>query len=124
MFTKLKIVDKNNGEIYEINLNYEKDCDYFLNNDELLDYVKYMSPMPSGHFEMTIVHMYLNNEEFKEFSENMKELYHTSLTNGKYFLRQKRKLKKLEEKYKDLRVEILKDAVCVYKKISVERTRN
>ena len=46
----------------------------------------------------------------------MKELYDTSLTNGREFLRQKRKMKKLEEKYKDLRVEILKDTVNVYEK--------
>ena len=46
----------------------------------------------------------------------MEGLYDTSLTNGSYFLRQKRKLRKLEEKYKDLRAEIRKDAVCVDEK--------
>ena len=64
------------------------------------------------------------SEDFKHFSENTTDLHNTSQTNRREFLQQKERLKKLEDKYKEFRIEVFKDTVSVFENIVHQKKIN
>ena len=110
--TEVEIMYDDNA--YEISLNYEGDL--FLNNEEVLLYVKYyLHRKKLEDFKGTIVGVV--NEDFKKFIEHVKDLYRKSVRSESDFLQQEKRLKQLEEKFEEFRIEVLKDTVWVYEKI-------
>ena len=110
--TEVEIMYDDNA--YEISLNYEGDL--FLNNEEVLLYVKYyLHRKKLEDFKGTIVGVV--NEDFKKFIEHVKDLYRKSVRSESDFLQQEKRLKELEEKFEEFRIEVLKDTVWVYGEI-------
>ena len=110
----MEILIENSDEVYEIILNYEDDSAFFV-NEQLQNYVIYKLSRKLGSHKIRINSFM--KEDFKHFSENVKDLYEKCQNSGTDFIiQQEDTLRELEEKYKNYRIAVLKDTVNVYEK--------
>ena len=116
-FTKMQIINEDTGELTEINMNFENGCAFFLNYEQLLNFMSNKSE-PNDKFKLSYVSSV--SEDFKNFSKNAKDLYDKSIP-GSDLTGQEEILRELERKYKDLNIAVLKDTVCVFEDIVYQK---
>ena len=119
-FTKMQIIDQDTCETCEIILDYkERGHLYFVDDKQLFKFqYENMSRIRRHNLlKFTLSYVSSVNEDFKSFSENVKDLYEKSQTNESDFFQHEERLRELEEKYKNFRVRIFKNTLNIYENI-------
>ena len=117
----MQVVNQDTEEAYDISLDFkERGSIYFLNGEQLLNFpVKNKSTIWRNKLQdFKLSYVSSVSEDFKSFSENIKDLYEKSriLWSG-FIVEYEDRLRELEEKYKNYRISVLKDTVCVFENI-------
>ena len=122
-FTKVQIVNQDSGEAYEISLKYKKRFggnSYFLDDEQLLNFqgrnrtTIWMNKIQD--FKLSYASSV--DEDFKSFSENVKDLHGKCENNREdIILQHEERVRELEEKYKDYRIAVYKDTMSMYEDV-------